>query len=103
MTVPQDHLIQGTRFSEFAPSAKFVVLSKRSTSKDLRNYGILRSWSVRRSFDFLRSLRMTEFSFLRIRRHAFANETPYCGTVITVPYIGIYRRDNPWESIPTFY
>ena len=47
-------------------TTNFVILSKRiSASKNLRTYGLSARRSVRRSFDSLRSLRMTMGGFVQ--------------------------------------
>ena len=46
-------------------TTNYVILSKRSASKNLRTYGLSARRSVRRSFDSLRSLRMTMGGFVQ--------------------------------------
>ena len=58
--------------SKVAGEIPSVILSggQSPESKDLRTNDVLSRWPVRRSFDALRLLRMTNGSFLRIRKRS---------------------------------
>ena len=59
MTVPRDDLSKQKMSGEYAQTPSFVILSKRSASKDLRTEELHSRTKMRRSFDSPRSLRMT--------------------------------------------
>ena len=64
----ETHLIDRNKFQFVGQShgtTNDVILSKRSASKNLRTYGLSARRSVRRSFDSLRSLRMTMGGFVQ--------------------------------------
>ena len=71
MTVPQYSLPKQTMSGKSVQRPKFVILSKRSAPKDLRTDQLHSMSYVRRSFDSLRSLRMTNGEILRIRPTGF--------------------------------
>ena len=99
MTVPRYSLWHRRCSGESVPCTKFVILSKRSASKDLRIFVTGAVGLVRRSFDSLRSLRMTDWNFC-----GFAQPIPPvrfpCGTAIAVPYIA---RQLPGRKNPTTF
>ena len=73
------------------PAAKSVILSKRSAPKDLRTTITAAFKSVRRSFDSLRSLRMT--NIFRIRRRMVRIDSASRGTArwqfhMGIPFVG---------------
>ena len=61
MTVPQQEATSTAMIGESVPSKNFVILSDRRESKDLRTDHPHSTLEVRRSFDALRLLRMTDF------------------------------------------
>ena len=60
MTVPQQALKRQTQLGESIGTHKSVILSDRRESKDLRTDRLHSTSKVRRSFDALRLLRMTD-------------------------------------------
>ena len=71
MAVLRYRLLGAIHYGESAQRNQSVILSDRRESKDLRTDRLHSTIKVRRSFDALRLLRMTDGKILRIRPTLF--------------------------------